>query len=57
MEALNTFFKELAGKMNLPDFFQNTSLLFNNLFLVLVAVLSLVGLLLSVFLIRTKKKA
>ena len=56
MQALNDFFKNLAEKLTfLPDFFSETSLLFYNLFLVLVAAVSLIGLLLVVFLMRTKK--
>ena len=56
MQALNNFFKELAIKLSLPDFFQNTGLLFNNLFLAVVAAVSLIALILVVCLFRTKKK-
>lgn len=57
MQAINTFFKSLAVKLSLPTFFQENGLIFNNLFLTVVAVLSLVCLLLVIFLIPTKKKA
>ena len=56
MQALNTFFKELAAKLSLPDFFKGTSLIFNNLFLSLVAAVSFIGLLLIIFLVPGKKK-
>lgn len=56
MQALNEFFKNLADKMNLPDFFKGSSLLFNNFFLVLVAAVSLIALLLVIFLVPWKKK-
>ena len=56
MQALNEFFKGLADKINLPSFFSENTLLFNNLFLVLVAVVSLVALLLVVFLVPGKKR-
>ena len=57
MAALNEFFKTLAEKIAfLPDFFQGNTLLFNNLFLVLVAAISLIGLLLVAFLVPTKRK-
>ena len=56
MQALNNLFKELATKLSLPDFFRSTGVLFNNLFLALVAAVSLIALILVVCLIRTKKK-
>lgn len=56
MQAINEFFKNLAGKMHLPTFFTSNTLLFNNLFLVLVAAVSLIALLLVIFLIPGKKK-
>lgn len=57
MQALNTFFKNLAVKLSLPDFFQDTGILFNNLFLAVVAAVSLVCLILVVCLIPTKRRA
>lgn len=56
MNAFNEFFKNLAEKMNLPDFFKGTTLLFNNLFLVLFTALCLIALLLVIFLVPSKKK-
>lgn len=56
MNAFNEFFKNLAEKMNLPDFFKGTTLLFNNLFLVLFTALCLIALLLVIFLVPGKKK-
>ena len=56
MAELNTFFKELAEKMSLSDFFGQTTLLFNNLFLTIVAAVSLIMLLLVIFLVPGKKK-
>ena len=56
MNAFNDLFKALAGKMHLPDFFKANTLVFNNLFLTIVALLSLVALLLVIFLIPMKKK-
>ena len=55
MQALNEFFQTIAAAIG--SYLQGTSIIFNNLFLILVAFVSLVGLLLSIFLIRTKKKA
>ncbi len=56
MNAFNEFFKNLAEKMNLPDFFKGNTLLFNNLFLVLFTALCLIALLLVIFLVPGKKK-
>ncbi len=56
MGAFNEFFKNLAGKMHLPDFFKGNTLLFNNLFLVLFTVVCLIALLLVIFLVPSKKK-
>ena len=56
MNAFNEFFKNLAEKMSLPDFFKGTTLLFNNLFLVLFTALCLIALLLVIFLVPGKKK-
>jgi len=56
MQALNTFFKDLADKMSFPSFFKESTLLFNNLFLTLVALVSLTALLLVIFLIPFRRK-
>ena len=56
MSAFNEFFKNLAEKIKLPDFFKGTTLLFNNLFLVLLALVCLIALLLVIFLVPGKKK-
>lgn len=56
MGAFNDFFKNLAGKMHLPDFFKSNTLLFNNLFLVLFTAVCLIALLLVIFLVPSKKK-
>ena len=56
MEKLNGVFKNLADKMKLPDFFKSSTLIFNNLFLAIVAVVVLIALLLVIFLVPGKKK-
>ena len=57
MSALNDFFKGLAEKIGLPDFFGGSTLFVNNTFLVLVGVVLLTALLLVIFLMPGKKKA
>ena len=56
MQMFNDFFKGLAGNMGLPSFFEGNTLLFNNLFLALLAAVSLIGLLLVAFLVPGKKR-
>ena len=56
MNAFNEFFKNLAEKMKLPDFFKGSTLIFNNLFLVLLVLICLIALLLVIFLVPGKKK-
>ena len=55
MESINVFFKDLAGKIGLPDFFAGNTLLFNNFFLAAVAVVSLLIVLLVAFLVPGKR--
>ena len=56
MQAFKEFFRDLAGNIGLPSFFEESTLLFNNLFLVLLAAVSLIGLLLVAFLIPSKRR-
>ena len=56
MNALNEFFKNLSVKMNLPSFFKANTLIFNNLFLALLALICLIALLLVIFLVPSKKQ-
>jgi len=56
MEAINTFFKGLADKINLPDFFKSNTLLFNNFFLTAVAALSLILLVITIAIPGKNKK-
>ena len=56
MSAINEFFKDLAAKMGLPSFFKANTLIFNNLFLVLLALICLIALLLVIFLVPSKKQ-
>ena len=57
MSGFNEFFKNIAEKIGLPRFFAGTTLIFNNLFLTIVAILLVVALLLVIFLVPGKKKA
>ena len=56
MESFNQAFKGIAEKMGLPDFFKSNTLLFNNLFLTLVAVVLIIALILVIVLVPGKKK-
>ena len=56
MTALNNFFKNLAAKMSLPDFFKTNTLIFNNLFLALIALVCLIALILVIIFVPGKKK-
>ena len=56
MNALNSFFKNLAAKIGLPDFFKTNTLIFNNLFLTLLALVCLIALILVIVLVPNKKK-
>ena len=56
MTALNNFFKNLAAKMSLPDFFKTNTLIFNNLFLSIVALVCLIALILVIIFVPGKKK-
>ena len=56
MAAFNTFFKDLAAKIGLPDFFKATTLIFNNLFLALFALVVLIALILVIIFVPNKKK-
>ena len=57
MAELNTFFKNIADKLSLPDFFGQTTLLFNNLFLAVVAAVSFILLLLVIILMPGRRTA
>ena len=56
MAAFNNFFKDLAAKIGLPDFFKATTLIFNNLFLALFALVILIALILVIIFVPNKKK-
>ena len=56
MESFNQAFKGIAEKMGLPAFFKSNTLLFNNLFLTLVAVVLIIALILVIVLVPNKKK-
>ncbi len=56
MAALNNFFKNLAAKIGLPDFFKSNTLIFNNLFLSIVALVCLIALILVIIFVPGKKK-
>ena len=49
-------FSNLAEKMGLPLFFQQSTLVFNNLFLTMLTAVLFVALLLVIFLVPGKKK-
>ena len=56
MAAFNNFFKDLAAKIGLPDFFKATTLIFNNLFLALFALVVLIALILVIIFVPNMKK-
>ena len=56
MDGLNMFFQNLAGQIGLPDFFKGNTFFFNNLFLAVVAAVSLLIVLLVAILVPGKNR-
>ena len=57
MDAINEFFKNLATKLKLPDFFKGNTFVLNNLFLALIVLVLVIALILVIVLVPSKKKS